>query len=140
MEIHTILCPTDFSRASDEALAVAAGMAEAFKARLLLLHVLDVLPQTDPRDSIQMPVEELRGRVQEQLDEFVDHLGVPCDTLVLAGRPGETILRCAHERNAGLIVMSTHGRTGLMRLLMGSVAEHVLHRAPCPVTCVRPAE
>jgi universal stress protein A len=59
-------------------------------------------------------------------------------TIVLEGKVSDALLKCARDENVDLIVMSTHGRTGLSRLLMGSVAEQVVHGAPCPVLLIRP--
>jgi nucleotide-binding universal stress UspA family protein len=138
LPIHTILHPTDFSPQSECAFQVACALARDYGARLVLLHVkpLDivygegyVLPP-DP--------EPVRQELREQLERVR-----PADPTVSVwrilqeGDPATEILRTAEETRCALLVMGTHGRTGLGRLLMGSVAEVVLRKAPCPVLTVK---
>jgi len=134
LPIHTILHPTDFSEHSGHALRFAAGLARDYGARVVVLHAAEVPPVSyfegvivsDPEE----PIRAARQRL-EQLD--VPHAGVPVERRFEVGDPTETILRTAAEIRADLIVMATHGRTGIERFLMGSVAERVVRRAPCPV-------
>lgn len=136
--IHTILCPIDFSEHSGYALPLVAALTRDYHARLVLLHVVHAPVVAYGEGLIPDDPEELRAEARARLDS----LQVPCADLVAErrlaeGDPAEEIVRAAAEISADLIVMSTHGRTGLGRVLMGSVAEHVARRATCPVLTVR---
>jgi len=134
LPLGTILHPTDFSEHSEFAFRVACALARDYKARLILLHVLTppmmvyggepVLAETWP--SVKEVEEKLR-----QLQNQAHH--VRAEIQVLEGDPVDMILRAAEETHSDVIVMGTHGRTGLGRLLLGSVAESVIRKAPCPV-------
>jgi nucleotide-binding universal stress UspA family protein len=139
--IRTILHPTDFSENSRYAFQTACSLARDHDARLVLLHVmvpasapLIDAPATDSSRSTESQ-EALKGRFPWPLpldsDIVVEHRAAE-------GDPIEEILRMAKSLQCDMIVMGTHGRTGLRRLLTGSVAEEVLRRASCPVLAVRP--
>ena len=129
-----ILCPIDFSETSHIAFQHADRLAQASGAELLLLHAFeapesyDMLGQTRPADpTLRTQLEGLRSSSPQ----------VKVGHAVHAGPPGEVICWFGEDQNCDLIVMGTHGRTGLKHLLMGSVAEHVLRHARCPVLVVR---
>jgi nucleotide-binding universal stress UspA family protein len=138
MQPPTVLVATDFSESSHLALQYAAAQARVSGAGLLIVHVEEVstatgegmlhagIPREDP--------EELERRLEAVVPE---DFGGPCEHLLLEGDPAGEIVRAAEEENASLIVLGTHGRTGLARLLMGSVAEQVVRHAPCPVLIVK---
>jgi nucleotide-binding universal stress UspA family protein len=141
LTIRTILHPTDFSEAAERALEVAHSLARDHNARLVLLAVPPLPP---PPHKYPFPpgqteyasvVRGVRQRVHALAAGIVD---VPVEHAVHVGLPGPAILAAAREHHADLIVMGTHGRTGLTRLLMGSVAEYVMRHAPCPVLAIRP--
>ncbi len=128
--LATILHPTDFSACAGHALELAASLARIRKARLVVLHVMAV-----------PLVEEKRG-YREEMEQELEGLRVPgaltaVERRLEVGDPAAAILRVAGELEADLIVMGTHGRTGLDRLLMGSVAEQVLRETDCPVLTVK---
>ena len=137
-EIRVILHPTDFSVDSEAALRVARGLAHAQGARLIVLHVaaLQVLmdgttaAEVDPRVYTDA-LDDVRKRVDGP------DLKYPVETMLRQGYDAEGITQTAEETGCDLIVMGTHGRTGLSRLLMGSVAENVLPKATCPVLVVK---
>ena len=134
--IRKILHPTDFSDYSRAAFEVACALARDYGAELQVLHVNQTTAIYAP-DGIVVgaPVEEpyeLRARLAQLRPEDPR---VKVDYKLLDGEPAEQILKAS--ANADLIVMGTHGATGLARLLMGSVAEDVLRKAPCPVLTVR---
>jgi nucleotide-binding universal stress UspA family protein len=140
LPVHTILHPTDFSAPSAYALGLACALARDYGARLIALHVAHAPPVFASEGMVPPAPEEIRAEAEEQLRQ----LPVPQDDvrverrLELGDAAGE-ILRVAAEVDASLIVMGTHGRTGLGRLLMGSVAEQVVRRSTCPVlTVTRP--
>jgi nucleotide-binding universal stress UspA family protein len=140
-----ILHPTDFSKASRAALTRAIAEAKARKAELLVLHVLaPIVPMmgegyVDPTTYEQM-TEAARGGSQKQLDRVVAQAKagrVRVRGLLVEGVAHEQIVRVARARRCELIVMGTHGRTGVARFFLGSVAARVAATAPCPVLTVR---
>jgi nucleotide-binding universal stress UspA family protein len=136
--IRTILYTTDFSPLSEHARQIACALARDYGARLLVLHV--VTPRVA---TLGGGTESTRpGAYQEHIGELVRRLdaeGFPpgMETQVSAGDPATEILRLARDSKCDLIVMGTHGRTGLGRLLLGSVAEEVIRKATCPVLVVK---
>jgi len=138
LSIRTILHPTAFSDRAAFAFGVACALARDYGARLVVLHV-DLLPLTFFGDIVAPPrPERERQRLQEQLQGLrPPDPKIALEQRLMEGDPVAGILDAAHESNADLIVTGTHGRTGLGRLLMGSVAEQTLRRAPCPILTVR---
>jgi nucleotide-binding universal stress UspA family protein len=129
-----ILCPVDFSEASTKALLFAERLARETGADLILLHAFDAPASYDAAGQY----EPARPEIKHQFDELTPvHPEVRLERIMHAGAAGEVICWLAQERNCDLIVMGTHGRTGLRSLLLGSVAEHVVRHARCPVTVVR---
>lgn len=143
-----ILVPTDFSEPSDAALDYARALADKFGASLHLLHVIEPNYQTAALSNeayIGTSPGIYEVLVKEAQSKFA-HRGFPADragsratTEVMTGISADTIVDFAADQQIDLIVMGTHGRTGLAHLLMGSVAEHVVRTAPCPVLTVRQA-
>ena len=139
-----ILHPSDFSAASRPAFRKALELAKTNRAELLLVHVLPVLPLLpDAYVAASTYNELLRGQrmgAQTQLDRLVREAkaaGVRTRSFLLDfGVPADRIARLARSRRADVIVMGTHGRTGLRRALLGSVAARVVAVAPCPVLTV----
>src|SRR5262245_19869750 len=163
MAFTQLLIPTDFSESANWALRYALEEATLHHAKITLLHVLPAHTSTDvyfitgapgaqpgfelalgrrlgtptpPQPTVvrydhnEVTLTQLRGLIPVSFQEA-------WDADVAAGPPAETIVRVAHERGADLIVMGTHGRTGLSHVLLGSVAEKVVRLAPCPVLTVR---
>jgi len=140
MPSSTIVFPTDFSSASAAALPHAATLAKQSGARLLVVHVQEPpLPQGGGELSFALP-EPDTARVAAMLEEVrpLDR-SVPVAHRLAMGDPAAEVCRIATEEGATLIVLGTHGRSGVLRLLMGSVAESILRRAPCPVLAYREA-
>lgn len=148
IDLHSILVPTDFSKSSDNALTYAVAFAEKFGAKILLLHVVQDLalfiPEAVlPAPPLVPPVEQFLTAAKEALDRAIRGLNRPGVTIqpeVAEGVTYEEVLRVARERDVDLIVMGTHGHTGLAHVLLGSIAEKVVRRAPCPVLTVRHPE
>jgi len=137
-----ILVATDFGKPAACAVQLAASLAEAFGAKLTLLFVFS-LPPTMGLMGGPFPIEQLQDRARKALDVETARLAqrVPTATGVIrAGSPWEEILQEANELGADLIVLGTHGRRGLPRALIGSVAERVLRMASIPVLTVAAAE
>lgn len=144
-KIEKILCPTDFSELSVEAANCAVLLAEKFDAKLHLLHVVDqayqywmaIGPETVPAGP---SVEEMIENAKKQMTEFVSkYLPRQCQatTEIVSGRPFVEIIRIARDQQMDIIVIGTHGRGALTQMLLGSVAEKVIRKAPCPVLSVR---
>jgi nucleotide-binding universal stress UspA family protein len=138
LAIQTVLHPTDFSESSDYAFRLARSLARDYGARLILLHVAPV-PTVVYGEGIVPPQPEenlavLRARLQQLKPRdpktLVEHR-------LIEGDAATEIVQTAVETGCDVIVMGTHGRTGLPRFLMGSVAEQVVRRAPCPVVAVK---
>ena len=141
-----ILHATDYSKASAGALDEAVALAKQNRAELLLLHVIEpVTPYVAGEDmagaELYMKLEETTKQEAEtsmkKLMEKLRKLKVNAKSLLLRGTAHEQIVRSAKSRRANLIVIGTHGRTGLSKLLMGSVANQVISTAHCPVLTVR---
>jgi nucleotide-binding universal stress UspA family protein len=141
-----ILCATDFSEASQAAVAEAGQLAGELKAEVLLLHVTSEAPlwsETIYTPATRELFEAQRAWATTALDTVVTVLatsGVTARARVETGVAWQEILRVAREDQADVIVMGTHGRTGVNRLLLGSVTERVVRQAPCPVLTVRAPE
>ena len=140
-----ILHPTDFSRASGAAFARAIAMAKDSRAELLLVHVMT--PYVPVAGEGYMPPrlwEEMEASTRAYATKRLGALaakarkaGARVRMLLLEGVPAERIARAAKSQRAELIVIGTHGRTGLARFFVGSVADRVVSMAPCPVMTVR---
>jgi universal stress protein A len=135
--LKTILVATDFGEAADAALAYARGLARIVGGTLHLLHVTENQFLRPMAANPHHAEEAVRKRLHELLSDQ-DRRGLEADvTLEISDAPADAIVEYAHRIAADLIVMGTHGRTGLDRLITGSVAEHVVRTAPCPVLTVR---
>ncbi len=144
LPLTKILCPTDFSKPSYEAVKVGKEWASYFSAELCLLHVVSpalfipVSPEfVTPELSI--PEQELEASAKRSLLEIVATFGlndIKTRLLVLIGNPAEEIVRTAEEEQVDLIIIATHGRTGLNRLIFGSVAEKTVRLSNCPVLAI----
>jgi nucleotide-binding universal stress UspA family protein len=129
---HRILCPIDFSETSAKAMKHAEQVAEKFGAELILLHAFDT-PETYDRKGQTRPADrELEPKLRN-----IQSTRVKLSHALHAGSPGEVICWFAEEKQCDLIVMGTHGRTGLKHFFLGSVAEHVVRHARCPVLVLR---
>ena len=145
VEINRIVYATDFSGPSERALGYAIYLARQCSAELHCLHVVDDSYQywmTLDAAAIPAgpPVEEIAEAAEKQLGEFVASK-VPAELKavkrIVRGRPFVQIIRYAREKKADLIVLGTHGHGGLAHILMGSVAEKVVRKSPCPVLTIR---
>lgn len=147
IKIRKILFPTDFSTYSLGTLSFAIEFAKRFKASLVIHHVVEDLPLTQHPTVSVYSVDEIlkdaekRARAKlRQVFEPKIRKRVPTTFVVTRGAPFLEILRVARQRKAGLILLATHGRTGLSHILMGSTAEKVVRKSTCPVLTVRPSK
>ena len=139
-----ILCATDFSDTAEAAWEAACELARTLRSELVLVHVfteLPVYPEVAVLE-VQRIWEEQRTWVEKELADRVaaaTRRGLTARYLLKTGMAAEGIVDAATEAQADLIVIGTHGRTGLTRLVIGSVAERVVRLAPCPVLTIKPA-
>jgi universal stress protein A len=136
---RTIVVTTDFSANSTVAVRPALAIAERFGARIVLVHVIEA-PATDPGHPAEDALRDLAEMSREHLEEFGGReIGgrVPWTPEVATGPAYLAITELARRHEADLIVVATHGRTGVLHLLLGSVAERVVRTATCPVLTVR---
>lgn len=138
LPIRNILHPTDFSDRSELALKLASALARDYQANLTILHVAQEPVVLFTEGIIPPPVDDHLQEVREQLANIEPtDPNVNVTRQLVEGNPAAEILRVADMTHADLIVMGTHGRRGLKRFLMGSVAEYVMERATCPVLTVK---
>ena len=142
--IKTILFPSDFSENSNHAFGYALDLAKRFGAKLYVLHVIHELIDVTGFYVPHISIDQLQGDMiksaedmmekfcKEKMGDFKDY-----ETMNIIGLPHIEILRVSEEKGANMIVMGTHGRTGIDRVLFGSTAEKVVKKASCPVLTVR---
>jgi nucleotide-binding universal stress UspA family protein len=148
IDLKRILLPTDFSDFSRGALGWGCEFADKFGAELHLLHVLQDLVAMVPEPGLSFPppgeyLQELQQAAERALADLPGTQWCERMSIVRATRQGPPfveIIRYARENDVDLIIMGTHGRTGLAHVLMGSVAEKVVRKSPCPVLTIRPSE
>jgi universal stress protein A len=148
LKYKKILCPTDFSDPSYEALKTANEMARQFSAELCVLHVVAPIPLVQPTiapTGFNVPLyqEELRKTAEKRLQETARKKvskQIKVSLFVANGEAANEIVRIAKEEHVDLIVISTHGLTGWRHLIFGSVAEKVVRLAPCAVLTVRASQ
>lgn len=141
IEIRTILCPVDFSECSNAAAGWARELAARFGAELHYLHVLENLePMRSAPENVLVPKDEIVKAIRENALERLAEIpgGEAAFRDLRHGVPFVEIVRYAKSQPVDLIVMGTHGRTGISHLMIGSVAERVVRKAPCAVLTVRP--
>jgi nucleotide-binding universal stress UspA family protein len=143
-DMNTILVATDFSEPADRALRAAIDLARGLGDVVELVHVhpigvasvppmLDMAPVPPSAKQVASAETAMAARVR-----VVELAGLTCESFVAFGAPAEEVVRRAADRRPRLIVVGTHGGGALAHVLVGSVAERILHRAPCPVLVVPP--
>ena len=145
MQVKMILVPCDFSEYAEYAFRWALGLAEGWGAKVVLLHATPLFTHTGyPGEVFLLDFtkieQELIADAEKRLNEFVAKKGtspVTVETCAVLGDPFWEICQAAEREQADLIVMGSHGRTGLAHVLLGSVAERVVRHAPCPVLVAR---
>ena len=149
MHIRSILLPTDFSECGNYALSYAASLARTFGASIVCVHVIEPMVPTVGYSGMTEPLpiadiaDQLEGSAERELPKFAESeecAGLEVEELIVHGEAASEIVRVAKERSVDLIVVSSHGRTGLGRILFGSTAEAIVRHAHCPVLVVKPAK
>ncbi len=148
-EVSKIVCALDLSDQSERVLAWAMDLAAQHHASVVLVTVVeDFFPYTEIYKSLRemgvaKALDEVRGEIEKELEGFAAthrEAGIEVDTTVRTGRPDREVVALAKEVGADLVVIGSHGRTGIDHALLGSVAEKVLRKAPCPVLTVKQVE
>lgn len=148
MQIRTILLPTDFSECGNSALVSATSLARKFNASIICLHVIEPIVPTVGYSGMTEPLpiaditEQLEDSAERELPKLAECdecSGLEIEEVIVHGDAAAEIVRVAKERSVDLIVIASHGRTGLGRILFGSTAEAVVRHAACPVLVVKPA-
>ena len=148
-QVRSILLPTDFSDCANFALPYAAGIARATGASLICVHVVEtVVPAVGysgmseplPIGDLSEQLEDSAERELPKIGECEECAGLNVEEVIVHGEAATEIVRVATERGVDLIVISSHGRTGLGRILFGSTAEAVVRHATCPVLVVKPPQ
>lgn len=144
MKIERILFPVDFSEGSMNAVEYAISLKKEYDARLYLLHVVHDISMATGWQVPHIRLDELYRDMEEyarkEMEKFCRDLFRECDKIeqiVVRGIPHEEILKFARDKKIDIIVIGTHGRTGIDRMLFGSTAEKVVRNAPCPVLSVK---
>jgi nucleotide-binding universal stress UspA family protein len=146
IQIKRLLVPTDFSEHSEQAALYAVELAKRFQAdEVHCIHVSNIPADLLATSAYTMTgpsqefIEQVRQENRKNLEAFAKNrlAGVPVRTAFLEGRPFVEIIRYARDHEIDLVVIATHGRTGLTHALFGSVAEKVVQKAPCPVLVVK---
>jgi universal stress protein A len=134
MNVKKILFPTDFSHTGDAALAFATTLAKESGGRLIIVHVQEAPMAYGGGEMYYGIPEPTTDELMNMLhDVKPTDSTVPCEHRLVMGDPADAVVRLAEEEDVDLIVLGSHGRTGLSRLLMGSVAEAIVRKAHCPV-------
>lgn len=147
IRLKKILCPTDFSEPSKNALRYALTLAQQYKAKILLLHVIEPLSPVPGIDMGPSFGFDERPHIEEQVKTLLDEIvtgeskeDIKIEPLIVRGAPFLEIVRTARTEDVDMIVIATHGHTGLTHMLLGSTAEKVVRKAPCPVLTVKHPE
>lgn len=147
MQIKSILLPTDFSECGNYALSYATSLGRTFGASIICVHVIEPIVPTVgysgmaeplPLADITEQLEDSAERELPRLAECEECAGLDVEELIVHGEAASEIVRVAKERQVDLIIISSHGRTGLGRIIFGSTAEAVVRHASCPVLVVKP--
>ena len=144
--LKTILCAVDFSEGSPQVAEYAATLAAAAKADILCVYIAPSLAEyvgfNVPQAALDTFIGDVVASAETTMNDFLanNFKDLPVKGLVLAGYPAEEILKAAETHHADMIVMGTHGRTGIDRIIFGSVAENVVKAATCPVLTVKPRD
>jgi nucleotide-binding universal stress UspA family protein len=139
IKIKKIICPVDFSELSRKAMQYANEFARLSEAKVFLVGVVE----NDPTINYSHGLEKEGADEEQKLASLINEeqmAGIVADYAIYEGSAEECILDYAKRQEADIIIMGSHGRRGLKRMILGSVAEHVIRRAPCPVLIVKENE
>jgi len=139
-----IVCPIDFSEFTDEIVKYAVNITKKFNAELHLIHIIPNLNYFTPYESFLTPEnlvaieKNIEKEVEKDFERVTKDIDVPLKKIVKTGVTFVEIIDYIKEEDIDLVVMGTHGRSGIEHILIGSVAEKVVRKSPCPVLTIRP--
>jgi universal stress protein A len=139
-----IVCPIDFSEFTDEILKYAVNITKKFNAELHLIHIIPNLNYFTPYESFLTPEnlvaieKNIEKEVEKDFEKVMKDINMPLKKIVKTGVTFVEIIDYIKEEDIDLVVMGTHGRSGIEHILIGSVAEKVVRKSPCPVLTIRP--
>lgn len=140
VQIKRIMCATDFSDFSNLSLTYGMALAEEFEAKLFVCHIVDISSAAmygEAMVDITQQQQRMEQYAREQLEQLAAGYPIQWESLVVTGHPAEEICRMAKQKAVDLVVCATHGRAGLKRLILGSVAERLMRILPCPILIIR---
>jgi len=143
IQVRLVLCPLDFSEHAPDVLEWAIHVAQEHGSRVVLLHAYHLPVEFQQVEGAYLPADfwsNVKAEAEESLTRYAEQVraaGLECDLVVREGYPATVIEDAAEELGADLIVIGTRGHTGLKHLLLGSIAERVVQKAPCPVLTVK---
>ena len=143
VKLENIICTTDFSEVSNQAVTFGIALAKEFGAKLYLCHVIELSSVAMYGEGFSDPLEQeriLTNYAHEHLTGLIDDQSIDWEPLTPMGHTADEIARAAEEKNADLVISATHGRSGLKRLVLGSVTERLMRTLPCPLFVVRGLE
>lgn len=142
IKLDKIICATDFSELSNHAVFYGASLAKEFKAKLYLCHVIDLSSATmygDATYAFESQLTHMEDYALKRMNRVMDKYDVAWEPLVTIGSAADEITRMAQENEVDMAITATRGRSGLKRLVLGSVTEHVMRSLPCPLLTVHGA-
>lgn len=140
VQIKRIMCATDFSDFSNLSLTYGMALAGEFEAKLFVCHIVDISSAAmygEAMVDITQQQQRMEQYAREQLEQLAAGYPIQWEPLVVTGQPAEEICRMAKQKAVDLVVCATHGRAGLKRLVLGSVAERLMRILPCPILIIR---
>lgn len=140
LQLNRILCATDLSDLGNYAVSYGIALAKGFKAKLYLCHVVDLSSTTmygEATFAFEAQNLYMEDYAQGQLNDLIGDSEVDCEALVTTGKASDEIIRLAEEKSVDLVITATRGRSGLKRLILGSVTEHLMKTLPCPLLSLR---
>jgi len=141
-----IVCPIDFSEFTDEIVKYAVNITKKFNAELHLIHIIPNLNYFTPYESFLTPEnlvaieKNIEKEVEKDFEKVTKDIDMPLKKIVKTGVTFVEIIDYIKEEDIDLVVMGTHGRSGIEHILIGSVAEKVVRKSPCPVLTIRPRD
>ena len=143
MPLKNILCSTDFSDYSNQAVPYGIALAKKFRARLYMCHVIDLSAITAYGEIISYPGAQqnlIMNYTHKQLKQLIGEEPIEWEPLITIGHAADEIVNMAKEKNVDLTIVTTHGRSGLKRFILGSVTGRLMQTLPCPLLIVRSSE
>lgn len=143
VKLDNIMCATDFSELSNHAVFYGASLAREYKAKLFICHTIDLSSATmygEATYAFESQLTHMEDYAHKRMKRIMEKYSVEWEPLVTIGNAADEITRLAQENRIDLAITATRGRSGLKRLVLGSVTEHVMHSLPCPLLTVRGPE